>query len=212
MTPFAILAPNLTDRDTKLLRAALTHVRLPIPVPVDVLPDSQPRHILSVGKAALDIWHDFGLIQVGANHGDVFVHRRMDGRHFFIMVLEHPGAMDQLSAFGKYSAREDMVRDLTRWRLVLESVASGKVGTHGWHPGTCGGCLKRRGGIPRPAEHWVDEMDGVGLCEDHYRRRGRYNRKRKVVPVKDRGKIEHQIEGQREMFGGDGTRVMVDKK
>lgn len=206
MIPFAILAPDLQPDHARLLRAAFNHVRLEWEAPVDSLPSTgHPRNVLSVGRAGLDAWHDFGLIGVGANHGDVFTHRApVGGRSYTIMVVEHPGAMAQLS-MTKHSAREDMVRDLTRWRDML-------IG--GWgqkYPSlVCGGCLKRRGGIVRPAEHWADELDGVGLCEDHYRRRANYTRKRRTVKVADRGKPEHQIPGQGEMFA-DGQKVMVSK-
>lgn len=201
MTPFSILAPHLPDEDARLLRVAIQAAGLPWTAPTDALSST---HVLSVGKAGLDVWHDFGLIQVGANHGDTFTHRARNGRRHVIMVVEHPSAMRQLSAFGKYSAREDMVKDLTRWHRKLTA------GTD-LRPGNCGGCMKSRDSRVRSAEWWVEELDGVGLCDDHYRKRGKYQRKNKVVPVKDRGKIEHQITGQREMFGGDGTRVMVDK-
>lgn len=207
MTPFAILAPDLDTPQTKLLRAALTSVRLPWVEPVDTLPRDATRHVLSVGREAVKVWHDFGLIRIGANHGDVFTHRHpVTAQSYTIMVLEHPGTLQQLSIVG-HQARDNMTTDLRRWRMILDDLIDADVFTAEW----CGGCLKMRDPKHRPAEHWVEELDGVGLCEDHYRKRSNYRRKSRTVPVKDRGKMEHQIAGQREMFGGDGTKVMVTK-
>lgn len=204
MTPFAILAPNLDATQTKLLRAAITQSRLEWTLPTDALPDPPVRHVLSAGREALNVWHDFGLIKIGANHGDVFRHTSpTTGRSYAVMVLEHPGTMQQLSIEG-HRARDDMLRDLRRWREVLEQGAE-------WQSYWCGGCLKQRDSVRRPAEHWSNELDGVGLCDDHYRRRANYRRKRTVVKIADRGKTEHQIPGQMEMLPGDGTRVRVTK-
>lgn len=206
MTPFTILAPDLSDSDTRLLRVALSHVGLPWAPPTDVLP-THVRHVLSVGKAGLDVWHDFGLVHVGANHGETFEHRASSGRAYVIMVLLHPGAMNQLS-ITKHSAREDMVRDLGRWRSLMEGDAS----FYATKPSMCGGCQKSRNTRRvMPAEHWLSELDGVGLCDDHWRRRAQYRRKVTRVAAKDKGKMEHQIPGQIEMLPGDGTKVRVSK-
>jgi hypothetical protein len=208
---YTLLAPALEPQHTKLMVAATNAAHLHHPTTVtDTMPAS--GYVLSVGKAALDIWHDFGLIQVGANHGDVFTTRRSTGT-CVVMVVKHPGEMAQMqfSVHKAHSAREDMVRDLTRWRLLLEGSEAAGGHDHGFHSPICGGCMKLRDSRVRAAEFWVDELDRVGLCDDHYRRRGKYNRKRKTVPVKDRGKIEYQVPGQRQMFA-DGERVMVDKR
>lgn len=204
MTPFSILATNLTTQDAKLLAVALRHVGLPTPAPVPAL--DATRFVLSVGKAGLEVWHDFGLVQVSANHGDVFTHRAASGRTYTIMQLLHPGAMQQMS-ITHHSAREDMVRDLERWRMVL-----GGAGGHGFFPPMCGGCQKSKRTIRvMPAEHWVPELDGVGLCDDHYRRRSQYRRKEPRVSAKGKSKMEHQVPGQLEMLPGDGTQVRVSK-
>lgn len=207
MIPYTILAPHLDTSHAKLLRVAATSVHLPVTSPpADSLDQCHTRHILSVGKDGLDAWHDFGLIRVGANHGDLFTHRAANGRTYRVMVVEHPGAMQQLS-FGGHTARDNMVADLRRWRMVLDGAPSS-----GYYPAMCGGCLKMREPKHRPAEHWVEELDGVGLCDDHWRKRAQYRRKRATVKVKDRGKMENQIPGQMEMLPGDGTKVRVSKR
>jgi hypothetical protein len=213
VTAFALLAPDLTPSHLKLLRAAASHPAVMLHLPDTIARDlsTAPTHVLSVGKSALDVWHDFGLVQVGVNHGDVFTHRSpTTGRTHKIMVVEHPGNMAQTRMeFGAgkvLTAREDMVRDLGRWGFVLRGKGT-------FHPDVCGGCLKStKSKLHRSAVYWLDELDGVGLCEDHYRARANYRRKRVVVPVKDRGKTEHQIPGQMEMLPGDGTKVMVAKR
>lgn len=213
---FAILAPDLSASDARLLRVALSHCRLPWVEPVARLEDATSRLVLSVGKAGLDVWHEFGLVHVGANHGETFRHRARDGRVYTIMMLLHPGAMQQLS-ITRHSAREDMVRDLTRWGDVVEGARAGRV--IGYGPTMCGGCQKARpraGGAKRvlPGVHEVAELDSVVLCEDHYRKRAQYKAKKKPrVKERDRGKSEHQIPGQGEMLPGDGTeaRVVVAK-
>lgn len=204
---FSILAPDLNDGDARLLRAALSHCHLPYPEPATRLSDCG-RLVLSVGKAGLDGWHQYGLVHVGANHGETYTHRARDGRKHTIMVVQHPGAMAQLS-MTKHSAREDMVRDLTRWRDVVDS--NGRT-TYG--PVMCGGCQKsRRVTRVMPGVHVAEELDGVMLCEDHWRRRAQYKVKEARMKAKDKGKMEHQIPGQGEMLPGDGTqvRVMVKK-
>lgn len=200
MQPFTILAPDLDTTQTKLLRAALTSAHLAWTPPSDTLADA--RHILSVGKAGLDAWHDFGLIKVGANHGDLFTHQTARGS-YTVMVLEHPGTLQQLSTVG-HQARDNMKVDLLTWGLVLR-------GRQPHHPRLCGGCLRAREPRHRAAVEWVVEMDGVGLCDDHYRRRAQYRRKVPRVAKKDVGKMESQIAGQMEAFPGDGTRLVVSK-
>ena len=205
MIPFAILAPHLDAAQAKIFRVAVERARLSWTPPVDALPDDGTRYVLSAGKDALDIWHDFGLVQVKRNHGDLYTHRAVSGRTFHIMVVEHPGAMQQLR-FNGMEARDNMLRDLARWRETLTDMRHGLLRAR-W----CGGCAKMREPRDRPAEFWVEELDMAGLCDDHYRKRAQYRRKETRVRVKDRGKMEHQIDGQIEMLPGDGTRVMVSK-
>lgn len=208
MTPYAILAPNLDAYATKLLRVALSDSRLPWVEPVDRLPDDGTRFVLSAGKEALGIWHDFGLIRVHANQGSVFTHvDPVTARTHHLMVVEHPGAMAQMS-LTRHDARADMRRNLMAWGWLIANLHRGATMPRST---LCGGCLKAREPRERPAEHWVAELDMVGLCEDHYRKRAQYRRKVKRVARKDKGKMEHQIDGQMEMLPGDGTKVMVSK-
>lgn len=202
--PFTILAPDLDTHQTRLLRAALTSTHLAWTALSNTLADD--HHVLSVGKAGLDVWHDFGLIKVGTNHGDLFTHRAVTGHTYTVMVLEHPGTLQQQSIVG-HLARDNMVRDLDAWGRVLVGLAD----TMTLGPTLCGGCLKMREPKHRPAVEWVAELDGVGLCDDHYRRRASYRRKVPRVARKDVGKMESQIVGQMEAFPGDGTRLVVSK-
>lgn len=198
-----LLPENLTPREGGMLRAALRSQRVPEPMATRDRIEPGDRLVLSVGKSALDTWHEFGLILVGANHGDVFRHRTTGTAAGVarIMVLEHPGAMLQLKFDGR-QARENYKRDLGLWRGVLEG---GEVS----EPRACGGCLKSKGNWPRVAAYWVDELDGVGLCEDHWRRRARYRVKRAKKP--NPSSREAQMAGQLEGFGFVGERAVVAK-
>lgn len=209
--PFAILAPHLDTRDTKFLKSALSSARLPLVTPTDTLPTDDTRFVLSAGKDALDVWHDFGLIRVGANHGHVFSHvHPVSGRTYHIMVVEHPGAMAQTSLGIARDARERMKRDLMEWTHLLSNLSRGARMPRST---VCGGCLKHKDVLHRRrVEHLVAELDMAGLCDDHYRKRAAYKRKVPRVAKKDAGKSEHQIAGQVEAFPGDGTRLVVSKK
>lgn len=205
MTP-AILAPGLDATQAKLLRVAVQRAGLPWTDPVPDLSTVASRFVISAGKDALDSWHDFGLIRVGRNHGDLFTHRQpTTARTFHIMVVEHPGAMQQMR-FDGMAARDNMLADLARLEHIMRDTAISLARSR-----LCGGCLRAKDARDRTAEFWVEELDMVGLCDDHYRRRAQYKRKVKRVAKKDAGKMEHQIEGQMEMLPGDGTRVMVSK-
>lgn len=211
MTPFTILAPGLDTSQTKLLKVIVNAVRLPWTAPSQTLADASAdcRHVLSVGRDALNLWHDFGLIRIGANHGDVFTHHPPPpavGPARVVMVVEHPGTLQQLSFVG-HQARDDMVADLRRWRMVLAGELSVDACSAQW----CGGCLKMREPRHRDATYWVEELDGVGLCDGHWRKRAQYRRRVARVAKKDAGKMEHQIPGQAEWFPGDGTRLIVSK-
>lgn len=162
----------------------------------------RPTHILSVGKAALDLWHPFGLIQVGTHRGNVFTHHDTLGRHYLIMVIEHPGTLMQLSITG-HQAKENMTRDLNAWSLILDGISPTN-----YKMKSCAGCVKSKRS-PHPAGFWDPRLNNVGLCDDHWRRRARYRKKpaKKINP----SKAEAQMAGQLEMMPGDGTRVRVPK-
>ncbi len=211
--PFAILAPDLTRQESKILQAMLQKVGLHpdgAPELVDQLPNLH-QHVLSVGKAALDIWHHYGLVQVGAHHGTMFTHRDPRGFRYEVMVLQHPGTALQRTLPG-FEAKQQMVVDLERWRLVLE----GRVSADRLRMEGCARCLATRvkaGFTPprRRAEFWVEELDAVGLCDDHWRTRGRIVRKDRVKVERNKSKREAQIAGQGEMIA-DGQHIMVSKR
>ena len=211
MTDFSVLAPDLDTPARRMLKvmmqkAGMTTAGLDF---ADTLAACPTRHVLSVGKAALDTWHEFGLIQVGAHHGNVFSHWTPGLGHRVIMVIHHPGTLMQLTITG-YEAKDQMGFDLMRWRGVLD----GRGGIEACRQGSCGRCGGRRGkGWPqhRPAEHWVAELDGCGLCEDCYRGRSKIVKKKRGKRVEPSSR-EGQIEGQLEMLPGSGERVMVSKK
>jgi hypothetical protein len=215
VTDFSVLAPDLDTPHRRMLKvmlqkAGMVTAGLPI---VDTLAECPTRHVLSVGKSGLDTWHDFGLIQVGAHHGNVFSHwtpptATSSAGHRVIMVVHHPGTLMQLTITG-YEAKDQMGFDLMRWRGLLD----GRVAREACRQTTCGKCLSRRGKggpVHRPAEHWVVELDGCGLCEDCYRTRGKIVRREKKKRVNPSSR-EAQIQGQLEMLPGDGTRVVVAK-
>lgn len=208
---FSVLAPDiLTDLSSRRMlkvmmgKAGFTTTGLEI---TDTLASCPTRHILSVGKAGLDAWHEYNLIGIGAHHGSVFRHWDPAIGHRIIMVLHHPATLSQLSITG-YEAKDQMAFDLARWRGVV----SGQVNSEGLRQATCGRCAMRRGKAGptrRPAEHWVLELDWCGLCEDCYRARGKIIKKSRGKKPKP-GTREAQIAGQTEAFP-DGQHLMVSK-
>lgn len=199
-----VLAPDLADRaHQRILHSLLTLTRQPTRT-VTTWEDTAPGDIVvSVGKAALDLWHQWGLIQVGSQSGQIFTH---DGRT--VMVLEHPGTMMQLGWVGndaKRRAKGAMSRLAAVVAYGVEDVDRMVV---------CGGCQRTRvkggGGRHRVATHWPEELDGAGLCDEHWRKRGSIKSKWRKARV-DKSTREAQVPGQREMFAGDGTRVVVRK-
>ncbi len=165
-------------------------------------PSDNTSYVLSVGKDALDQWHQWGLVQVGANHGSVFVHDRVN-----VMVIEHPGTLLQRS-FAGHGARTTMRADLATFQHLLHGIevrADMK-----W----CGVCQRTRvkggGGRRRLATYWVEELDGAGLCDEHYRRRGTIKSRWKKEKVKP-GTREAQVKGQMEMYAGTGEKLVVRK-
>ena len=205
---YSVLAPELDVPARRMLKVVMQKSGL---TTHDVefgatLEDCPTRHVLSVGKAALDTWHEFNCIGITAHHGNVFQH--WDGGrlgHRVIMVLHHPGALMQLS-MGGYEAKDQMLFDLARWRGVV----SGEVKAEVLRQGDCGRCMMKRGKGQRRvrAEHWVEEVDRCGLCEDCYRGRGKITRrpKKRVNP----SAREAQVEGQLEMIP-DGLHVILAK-
>lgn len=202
-----VLAPDLERPHQRLLHALLIAADLRDYDIVERWDDTTRGDlVVSIGKAALDLWHQWGLVQVGNQRGEVF---QRDGRT--IIVMEHPGAAMQMS-FGGASARGAMQQHLATVRAFLDDperlfeVAAMSM---------CGGCQRTRvkggGGRARPATHWVAELDGAGLCDEHWRKRGniksRWAKKARVDP----SKREAQVKGQGEMWAGDGTRVTVMK-
>lgn len=184
----------------------------------DTLATCPTRHVLSVGRAALDTWHDYGLVQIGAHHGCVFRHWDPAIGHRVVMVLHHPATLLQLT-IGGYEAKDQMAFDLVRWRGVV----SGQVNTRDLAQKMCGACGGRRGSktgggggsgpVRRPAEHWVDELDGCGLCDDHFRGRAKIIKKASAKSRGPRAKPstrEAQIAGQTEAFP-DGQHLIITK-
>ncbi len=224
MLDFAVLAPDLELSHGRVLKAQLMNAGLPTPPPLHEWRAVEERrargmddehaapltHVLSVGRAALDTWHDFGLIQVGDHRGTTFETRgRTDGRLYHIMVIEHPGTLMQQSFVG-HTARDHMRDDLMHWRKVLEHrIVAGDL--HGKWCVKCAVKRRSQGHFPirREAVEWDARVDGVGLCEDHWRRRSqitRVERKPRVHPSTRTG----QISGQGEMVP-DGQHIMVAK-
>lgn len=201
-----VLAVDLERPHQRLLHALLVTAGLRDYTAVERWEDTARGDlVVSVGKAALDLWHQWGLIQVGHQHGQVFTR---DGRT--IMVLEHPGSAMQLGFVGR-SAKDNMKADLARFRSLTQQAPY-------WRElmqmTMCGGCQRTRmkggGGMARWAAHWPEELDGAGLCEEHYRKRGNIKSRWKKPRV-DRSKREAQMPGQGEMWAGDGTRATVMK-
>lgn len=219
--PFTILVePNLEPAHRRMLRAALSSAGLlahvnpmwcetweDVQMTRRVLNTRDARFVLSVGRHGLDQWHQWGLIQVGHQHGNMFEHRDALGNKFTIMVIEHPGTLMQRSFIG-HEAKASMKRDLTVWTQLLDGYAVDAA------MGVCGRCQSTRvkggGGRMRLAEHWPETLDGAGLCSEHYRTRARIKSKWVHKRV-DKSSRAAQIAGQLEGMPGDGTRVMVSK-
>lgn len=206
---FSILAPELDNGARKMLRIVMQKSGLDYPGDHARLEDCATRHVLSVGKAGLDAWHEYGIIGIGLHHGNLFRHWDSLIGHRIIMPIHHPALLLQTS-FGGYEAKDQMLFDLARWRGVVE----GEVAWDALRQMTCGKCGTRRGkggSVSRPAEHWVAELDGCGLCEDCYRGRAKIGKKVRGKKPKP-GTREAQMPGQMEMLPGDGTRIVVSKR
>ncbi len=213
MLDHIILAPDLEVPHGRVLKAQLQAAGLPTPPPlhtweqVDATPNSK---ILSVGKAALDLWHEYGLVRVGDHHGVTFQTRGRQGvgsrgRLYDVMVVEHPGTLMQQSFIG-HSARDHMARDLMHWRKVLE----GRLFARDLRGKWCVRCAgAKRVVYKREACEWDARVDGVGLCEDHWRSRAKIQRVERVKKV-NRSSKEGQMKGQMEMVP-DGRHIMVTK-
>lgn len=197
MANFTILAPGLELPHRRLLKAMCAQVGLPYASPAASWPEVQEqdaRWVLSVGREALDIWHEWGLVQVGKHRGNTFGHHDARGGYYTIMVLEHPGTLMQLSLVG-HEAKANMGGDLRAWRMMLK----GELEVFTREMTTCGKCATKRDPVRREAHHWLVELDGVGLCDDHFRKRAALRRKprKRLNP----SSAEAQINGQEEMFG-----------
>lgn len=211
MMDFDVLAPELDVPHRRLLKAMLRKAGLSEQVAITEMGDVRARHVLSVGRAATDLWHEFGLVQVGAHHGCVFTHWHPPIGHLVIMQVHHPGTLLQLSIEG-HEAKDAMMRNLNAWRMMLE----GKLRADDLRMADCAKCaVKRRSKghfpIKRKAVEWDVRVDAVGLCEDCWRGRAKIVKKEKVKKVKP-GTREAQMEGQGEMFvDGKTARVVVGK-
>jgi hypothetical protein len=191
VTTFAILAPDLEKPHERLLKAMVQRTfrgdEHPY-FPVESWEAAAPfTNILSVGKAALDLWHEYNLIAVGRHRGCLFTHTNHN-----IMVLEHPGTLMQLSMVG-HQAKDNMAGDLLAWRMMLE----GEV-LPNRQMAECAVCRRKKDSLRREAYHWPVEVDGVGLCDDHKRRMGQLTRrpKKRLNP----SSAAAQIAGQEELF------------
>lgn len=203
MEEFALLAPGMDRRETRLLSIMLERAGLESPRVMESWREVDARYVLSVGKAAVDLWHEFGLIQVGAHHGYLFDHRASNGKSYDIMVVQHPGTLMQMSLVG-HQAKDDMTSDLRAWSRVLEGV----IAPSQLAMPNCAVCLRGKDKRRRTAEFWEPRLDGVGLCDDHWRKRAQISRRpKKRIEKSSR---EAQIKGQGEMVP-DGRHVMVAK-
>ena len=194
MREFAILAPDLDKPGERLLRALIVRGGLVWSEPIMELSDARNPEsalVLSVGKAGLDAWHEWGLVQANRDHGKMFEYRDALGYRFDIMQIQHPGLAMQRTLPG-FTAKQDIGEDLNVWVGVL----MGLVEPEHLRMTRCGRC--KEGERWRKAEYWWEGVDGAGLCEDHWRGRGRIVKKEKPRPKK--GTVEAQIEGQMEMM------------
>jgi hypothetical protein len=199
-----LLAPDLERPHLRLLNAMLMQAGLAdygvrVETWAQVREMADPTTIVaSFGKTALTTWHDYGLILVGHQHGTMFRHRDTDHRHHNIMVLEHPGTLMQQSVDG-YGSKAAMKEDLAALRMVLE----GKLRPVDLKMSGCGKCQVTRvkGGGRRmlPATMWAEELDGVGLCDMHWTKRGQIKSK-KVKKRVNPSSREAQLQGQMGMF------------
>jgi len=194
MREYAILAPDLDKPAERLLRALVARANLRWSEPITELSaarliGSGGGLVLSVGKAGLDAWHEWGLVQANRDHGKMFEHRDPLGYRFDIMQLQHPGLAMQRTLPG-FTAKQDIGEDLNVWMGVL----MGLVEPEHLRMGRCGRCKEPT----RRATYWWDRVDGAGLCEDHWRGRGKIVKKERPRPKK--GSVEAQIEGQMEMM------------
>lgn len=204
---FSILAPELERADERMLKALLTKTGVPIPEPLTSdYGELSGKVVLSVGKAALDLWHHFGLIGIGAHHGLAFTHHHPLGHTFTMVVLQHPATAMQISIAG-YDTKRDMLVDLVRVRMLLEDPRRAV----NMRMVTCAMCGmgskgKKVAPIRRPAEWWLDAADGVGLCEDHWRRRA-------SIQWKDRTKSKKPHPSSRAaQLPGQADQFMVAKR
>lgn len=213
VSDFTILVPSdLESSHRRLLKAMVTKAGFAWPMDGLAMTWGQVqarghKFVLSVGKGAVDLWHEYGLILVGHHHGCIFQHRDARGEMYIIMVVEHPGTLMQLS-MGGHEAKDAMGRDLAVWKKVVER---GGLEWAGYVMMTCAPCRKRKESIVRAAEHHEERLDMVGLCDDHFRKRASIRKK----PVKrvEKSSREGQMPGQLEGFVkmGDAMKVMVEK-
>ncbi len=203
---FSILAPDLDAPSHKMLRILVDKSAMDMAEVASTLANCHTRHVLSVGKAALDTWHDYGLIGVVAHHGNLFRHWDSLIGHRVIMPVHHPAVVFQ-QRFGGWEVKDQMLFDLARWRGVV----TGETGYEELKQQSCGRCAtRRRNSTRRPAEHWVAELDGCGLCEDCYRGRSKITKKAKSVKPKPGSKAA-QLPGQLEMIP-DGRQILIPKR
>lgn len=191
---------GLERREVKLLGAMLNKARLHPSDCAWVHDWDEVRaagigYVVSVGEQGLKAWHEYGLVRVNM-HGSTFVHVDGHGDRFCVMPLQHPGGVFQQTAWG-FGVKEDMQKDLLLWRDVIE----GRMDPQRLRGIMCVKCLtarvaKGKEPVRRRAEHWVDELDGVGLCDDHWRKRAQIVKKVRVKKRVDKSSVEAQIKGQ----------------
>jgi len=204
---WCFLAPDLDLPETRVLKALASRAHLPFPGVAQTLADThdlfRARLVVSVGKAGIAEWHRFGLVTVSGGHGRLFTHHDPAARYptLTIMQLQHPGTAMQMS-LGGYDAKADIGHDLTRWRELI-----GHLGTKRFvalkkqmRMTSCAKCQASRKVTTRPATNWLVGADGVGLCDDHWRRRGQIRAKRPPTE-RNRSKPEAQVPGQLEAWG-----------
>lgn len=149
-------------------------------------------YVVSVGEQGLKAWHHWGLVKVNM-HGCVFEHRDDQGGEFAVMPLQHPGSCFQQTAWG-YEVKEQMIEDLKLMATVVSGARQPWDGLANIWCAKCSAARVKKGVEPprRKAEWWVGELDGVGLCEDHYRKRASIKR----TDAGKRPKVKPEIEGQ----------------
>ena len=207
MSAWIYLAPDIDLPQSRVLKALTARAHLAFPgiasSVAEVYDTHHARYVVSVGKAGAEEWHRFGLVQVGVAHGSLFLHRHPTARYptLTIMQLQHPATAMQMSLDG-HNAKEDIGVDLARWRELMECIGSKKFVDlkRRMRMTRCARCAASRNVVhKRAATHWLEGADGIGLCDDHWRKRASIRVKSEKVE-RNKSRPEAQIAGQGELL------------